>query len=121
MKQLIKPYLFILALIVLASCSATSRLKPGQYLYTGAEIKINIDSAKRIENQKDVKNILKSKTRPRPNKSLFGIKWKLLIHNLAPDTVKPKGIGNWLKNKIGEKPVLLSEVKIKYNNDVLKS
>ncbi len=121
MKQVIKPYLFILALIVLASCSTTSRLQPGQYLYTGAEIKINIDSAKKIDNQKEVKNILESKTRPRPNKSLLGIKWKLLIHNLAPDTVKPKGIGNWLKNKIGEKPVLLSEVKIKYNNDVLKS
>ena len=75
------------ALIVLASCSTTSRLQPGQYLYTGAEIKINIDSAKKIDNQKEVKNILESKTRPRPNKSLLGIKWKLLIHNLAPDTV----------------------------------
>lgn len=121
MKKLIKPYLFILALIVLASCITTSKLKPGQYLYTGAEIKINIDSSKKIDNQKEVKNILESKTRPRPNKSLLGVKWKLLIYNLAPDTVKPKGIGNWLKNKIGEKPVLLSEVKIKYNNDVLKS
>ncbi|RZK54568.1 MAG: hypothetical protein EOO91_15695, partial [Pedobacter sp.] len=121
MKQLIKPIVFLLACLVVASCSTTRRLKPGQYLYTGAEININPDSSKRIDDQKEVKKTLENKTRPRPNKSILGIKYKLLIHNLAPDTVKPKGIGNWLKNKIGEPPVLLSEVKIKYNNDVLKS
>jgi outer membrane protein assembly factor BamA len=121
MKQLIKPVVFLLACLVAASCSTTRRLKPGQYLYTGAEININPDSSKRIDDQKEIKKTLENKTRPRPNKSFLGIKYKLLIHNLAPDTVKPKGIGNWLKNKIGEPPVLLSEVKIKYNNDVLKS
>ncbi|MFD0942036.1 translocation and assembly module lipoprotein TamL [Pedobacter boryungensis] len=121
MKQLIKSILFLLACLVVASCSTTSRLKPGQYLYTGADININPDSSTRIDNQKEVKKTLESKTRPRPNKSILGIKYKLLIHNLAPDTVKPKGIGNWLKNKIGEPPVLLNDVKIKYNNDVLKS
>lgn len=121
MKHLIKPYLFVLACLVLTNCSTTRRLKSGQYLYTGAEVKINPDSSVRIDDQKQVKNTLETKTRPRPNKSLLGIKWKLLIHNLAADTVKPKGIGNWLKNKVGEKPVLLSEVKLKYNNAVLKS
>lgn len=121
MKQLIKPFLFLSACLVVASCSTTSRLKPGQYLYTGADININPDSAAKIDDQKQVKKTLESKTRPRPNKSLLGIKYKLLIHNLAADTVKPKGIGNWLKNKIGEPPVLLNDVKIKYNNDVLKS
>ncbi|TKC08108.1 hypothetical protein FA048_13180 [Pedobacter polaris] len=121
MKQLIKSTIILMACLVLASCSTTRRLKPGQYLYTGADVIINPDSSKRIADQKEVKTSLENKTRPRPNKSLLGIKWKLLLYNLAPDTVKPKGIGNWLKNKVGEKPVLMSEVKIKYNNDVLKS
>lgn len=121
MKQLIKPTLFILACLVVISCSTTKRLKPGQFLYTGADVIINPDSSKKIDDQKDVKTTLEKKTRPRPNKSILGVKYKLLIHNLAPDSVKPKGIGNWLKNKIGEPPVLLSEVKLKYNTDVLKS
>lgn len=121
MKQLIKPTFIFIAFLVLAGCSTTKRLKPGQYLYTGADVIINPDSSKKIDNEKDIKTSLANKTRPRPNKSLLGIKWKLLIHNIAPDTVKPKGIGNWLKNKIGEKPVLLSEVKLQYNNDVLES
>ena len=121
MKPLIKPSLILLAFLIFAGCSSTRKLKPGQYLYTGADIIINPDSSSRIDDQKQVAKTLESKTRPRPNKSILGIKWKLQLYNLAPDTVKPKGIGNWLKNKVGEAPVLVNDVKIKYNNDVLKS
>ncbi|WP_316818766.1 BamA/TamA family outer membrane protein [Pedobacter nyackensis] len=121
MKQLTRSGLFILACLTWAGCSTTKSLKPGQYLYTGADIKINPDSSTKIDNQKDVKEILESKTRPRPNKSLLGIKFKLGIYNLAGEPTKPKGgLRNWLR-KNGEPPVLLSEVKIPYNNAVLKS
>ncbi|SFH21253.1 translocation and assembly module lipoprotein TamL [Pedobacter insulae] len=119
--QQIKIYFLLFACLIAASCSTTRRLKPGQVLYTGADVKINPDSAGRIDREKDIKNTLETKTRPRPNKSFLGIKWKLQLYNLAPDTVKPRGLGNWLKNKVGEAPVLLSEVKLGYNNNVLKS
>lgn len=121
MKQQTKIYFLLFACFVLASCSTTRKLKPGQILYVGSEVRINPDSSGRITDEKDIKKTLEIKTRPRPNTSLLGIKWKLQLHNLAGDTVKPKGIGNWLKNKIGEPPVLLSALKLKYNNDVLKS
>jgi outer membrane protein assembly factor BamA len=121
MKPLIKHTLFLLAFLVVTGCSSTRRLKPGQYLYTGAEVIINPDSSARIENKKQLQKTLESKTRPRPNRSFLGFKYKLFLYNLAADTVKPRGLGNWLKNKVGEKPVLMSDVKIKYNNDVLKS
>lgn len=120
MRQLTRPILFFLACLVLAGCSATKNLKPGQFLYTGADININPDSSKRIADQKQVKADLESKTRPRPNKSILGIKYKLGIYNLAGEPTKPKGFRNWLRRQ-GEPPVLLSEVKLRYNNDVLKS
>lgn len=120
MKQLTRPSLFILACLVWAGCSSTKSLKPGQILYTGAEVKINPDSSARIDDQKQVKTDLESKTRPRPNKSILGIKYKLGIYNLAGEPKKPKGFRNWLRRQ-GEPPVLLSEVKLKYNNDVLTS
>jgi outer membrane protein insertion porin family len=121
MKQLTRSGLFIIACLIWAGCSTTKSLKPGQYLYTGAEIKINPDSTTKIDNQKAVKEELEGKTRPRPNKSLLGIKFKLGIYNLAGEPTKPKGgLRNWLR-KNGEPPVLLSEVKIPYNNAVLKS
>ncbi|MBG6236897.1 outer membrane protein assembly factor BamA [Pedobacter sp. CAN_A7] len=121
MRQRIKTSLFILGCLILSACSNTRHLKPGQNLYVGAEVKINPDSSVRIDNQKDVKNTLLAKTRPRPNKKILGIRFKLGIYNLAGEPKKPKGIRNWLRNKVGEPPVLLSEVNLTYNNAVLSS
>lgn len=120
MRQLTRPIICILCL-VLAACSSTRKLQPGQILYTGAKVEINPDSAGRIEDEKDVKNTLEGKTRPRPNKSILGFKYKLFFYNLAGEPKKNKGLRYWLRNKLGEPPVLLSEVKLKYNNDVLTS
>jgi outer membrane protein assembly factor BamA len=120
MRKLIRPLLFLLACLVWAACSSTKSLKPGQILYTGAEVKINPDSSGKIDNEKQIKTDLEAKTRPRPNKSILGIKFKLGLYNLAGEPKKPKGFRNWLRRQ-GEAPVLLSEVKLKYNNDVLSS
>jgi outer membrane protein insertion porin family len=121
MKKLTRSGLLIFTCLIFGACSTTKSLKPGQFLYTGAEIKINPDSDLRIEDQKAVKDGLEASTRPRPNKSLLGIKFKLGLYNLAGQPKKPKGgLRNWLR-KIGEPPVLLSEVKIPYNRAVLKS
>ncbi|MBE5319083.1 BamA/TamA family outer membrane protein [Pedobacter sp. MR2016-19] len=120
MRKLTRPLLFLLACLVWAACSSTKSLKPGQILYTGAEVKINPDSSGKIDNEKQVKTDLEAKTRPRPNKSFLGIKFKLGIYNFAGEPKKPKGFRNWLR-KQGEAPVLLSEVKLKYDNDVLSS
>ncbi|WP_426325804.1 BamA/TamA family outer membrane protein [Pedobacter sp. R-06] len=120
MRKLIRPLLFLLACLVWAACSSTKSLKPGQILYTGAEVKINPDSSGKIDNEKQVKTDLEAKTRPRPNKSILGIKFKLGIYNLAGEPKKPKGFRNWLRRQ-GEPPVLLNDVKLKYNNDVLSS
>ncbi|WP_276088937.1 BamA/TamA family outer membrane protein [Pedobacter sp. JY14-1] len=121
MKRPISLFLWTAALLFLTACSNTRYLKPAQILYTGADIRINPDSSGRIEDQKTVKSALEGKTRPRPNKSILGLKFKLFIYNLAGEPKKPKGFRNWLRTKVGEPPVLLSEVKLKYNNDVLTS
>lgn len=121
MKYLLKPSLLFLTCLFAAACSNTKYLKPGQILYTGAEVKINPDTSGKIDNEKTVKSDLESKTRPRPNKSILGLRPKLYIYNLAGEPKKPKGIRHWLRTKVGEPPVLLSEVKLNYNNAVLTS
>ncbi len=121
MRKLTRFGIFTISCLVFAGCSSTKNLKPGQVLYTGAEVKINPDSSGRIDDEKDVRNTLKGKTRPKPNKSILGIKYKLFFYNLAGEPKKPKGFRHWLRTKMGEPPVLLSEVKLKYNNDVLTS
>lgn len=121
MKKLIKSLVFIFICFVLGSCSNLKYLKPEQNLYVGAEVKINTDSAKKIDNQKAVKQSLEDKTRPQPNKTFLGLRPKLYIYNLAGQPTKQKGIRHWLRTKVGEPPVLLSQVNLRYNTDVLKS
>ncbi len=121
MKQQIRPIFFLMACFIWAGCSVTKRVPPGQYLYTGADIKVNPDSAKRITDQKAVKKDLESKTRPRPNKSILGIKYKLLLYNIYGKPTRPKGFKHWVSTKLGEPPVLLNEVKLKNNDAVLGS
>ncbi|MFP5080090.1 BamA/TamA family outer membrane protein [Pedobacter sp. JCM 36344] len=121
MKNQTRLLTFIFLCLVVAGCSSTRGLKPGQILYTGADVKINPDTSSRIDDEKFVRNTLKAKTRPNPNKSILGFKYKLFFYNLAGEPKKPKGFKHWLRTKLGEPPVLLSEVKIKYNNDVLTS
>lgn len=120
MKHLTRSCFLIFACLTWASCSSTKNLKPGQYLYTGADIRINPDSSARIDDQKDVNETLENRTRPRPNKSILGIKFKLGLYNLAGDPKKDGWLRRWLRKK-GEPPVLLSEVRVSYNNAVLKS
>ncbi|MGY3055313.1 outer membrane protein insertion porin family [Pedobacter sp. UYEF25] len=121
MRQQIRPIYFLLACFVWAGCSTTKRVPIGQYLYTGAEIKVNPDSSKKIADQKAVKKDLQSKTRPIPNKSILGIKYKLLVYNIYGKPAKAKGFKHWVSTKLGEPPVLLSEVKLKTNEAVLSS
>lgn len=111
----------LVLVVIISGCSNIKYLKPGQNLYVGSEIKINADSSKKIDNQKEIKQSLANKTRPRPNTTFLGLRPKLYIYNLAGEPKKKKGLRYWLRNKVGEPPVLLSQVKLQYNNDVLTS
>jgi len=114
---------YIAALIIaaiVAACSSTRRIPPGDALYTGATIKIE-DSLLRGKKKKELKEDLSKLTRPRPNKKILGIRFKLFAYNLAGNTQKEKGLRGWLKNKVGEPPVLLSSVDPDWNTKMLQN
>ena len=102
-------------------CSTTKSLPPGESLYVGATVNINPDSSGKVENQKDLKKLLESKTRPVPNKKILGVPFKLLMYNVVDTPNNGKGIGNWIRRKFGEPPVLASSLRLRFNNDVLTS
>src|SRR5579863_150121 len=93
------------AAVLLLACSQTKSLKEGQYLYKGAVIHIN--SPEKISGRKksQIKSQLEGLLRPKPNGTFLGIPFKLLIYNMAAEP-KRKGLSYWLKNKVGEPPVL---------------
>jgi len=110
----------LFALTFLAACSNTKYLKKGELLYVGAKINMEKDSL-----SKKQASLLETKLTeqlvPKPNKSIFGLRPKLYIYNNTAEPKKEKGLRYWLKYKVGEKPVLLSDVDIEFNRQIIEN
>ncbi|TXK45311.1 BamA/TamA family outer membrane protein [Pontibacter qinzhouensis] len=109
----------LLLTLLFWSCSSTKTVPEGDALFAGFKIKVNDekDSSKRSS---ALATELSGTVRPKPNASIFGLRPKLWIYN-AFYTEKEKGLGNWIQNKLGEPPVLLSEVDTNTVSDVMSS
>jgi outer membrane protein assembly factor BamA len=106
--------------ILLASCSNTRKLPEGDALYLGSTVKVDGPDLSR-KKKKAIRSDMSSMTRPRPNKKFLGMRFKLWVYNLAGNPKKRNSPAGWLKYKVGEPPVLLSDVNLEYNQKVLKS
>lgn len=113
-------YSTLLALYVMhaLSCSNARYLGKDESLYLGAKVKI-IDTGASRSDRKNLEAELAESVRPKPNSSFLGIRLKLTLYNIAGEPKKEKGLRNWLRNKIGEPPVLGSDVNIEGNNKVM--
>lgn len=105
-------------MLFISSCSNTKFLQEGQFLYTGAKITIKNDTLTKRE-KSNLKEALQSQLRPKPNSSFLGLRPRLYIYNITKEPKKQKGIGYWLKYKIGEKPVLLGDVDREFNKKII--
>ncbi len=111
---------FIFLSLFATSCSNTKYLAEGELLYTGAKIKMEGNETPPKE-KKALKTAMKELRRPIPNSSILGLRPKLFIYNLAGTPKKEKGIRHWLKTKVGEAPVLFSQVDLEYSKSVLQN
>jgi outer membrane protein insertion porin family len=103
-------FMLLIAGIFFVGCNVTKSVPGNEMLYTGARLK--------VENKgfpKEIEKSLSEAVRPKPNTNLFGIRYKLMLYNAIPETVKPKSFLGKLKNKFGEPPVLVSQVNQKNN------
>jgi len=107
MKKIIL-YIFLLALAA-SSCSVGKYLPPGEKLYRGATVK--------VERQKDVKTSertlrkqLKQAVRPKTNKFILGQPYKVWWWYVIGEPKSEKGFKAFLRNKLGEPPVLSNRV-----------
>ncbi|MBK9478408.1 MAG: BamA/TamA family outer membrane protein [Bacteroidia bacterium] len=98
------PILVILSLILLLACNPARKLESNQYLMASYQVKI--DNSK--VDSEELDNIVKQK----PNKAIIRIgnrrfiRFHLWFYNFA-NFGKTRKYKNWLKNVIGEEPVLL--------------
>jgi outer membrane protein insertion porin family len=109
--------MFIIGVLFVSACSNTKYLAEGEVLYTGASI--NIEPRETVK-KKNIRSELEDVARPEPNSSFLGLRPKLWFYNIAGEDAD-KGIKKWLKTKVGEPPVLLSEADPDLMNDLMKS
>ena len=112
-------YIVILSIFI-ASCSNTKYLPDGELLYLGGKVVVK-DSLISKKERKALKSELAGLLRPKPNKKIFGLRPKLLIYNLVGKVKREKGFRYWLKYKVGEAPVLFSQVDLEYNKKLLQN
>lgn len=105
--------------LLLVSCSNTKYLPANESLYTGAEIELDAPGLQG-KKRKALKKELSALTRPKPNSSIFGLRPKLWFWNIG-GTPRNKISVKRLIKKMGEPPVVLSDLSLEKNNAVLQS
>ncbi|HUH19476.1 BamA/TamA family outer membrane protein [Albibacterium sp.] len=115
-------FLFSMCLLaLLSSCSNIKYLKEGEILYVKGKVELQPDTSFPKKYIKPLEENLEGYLRPQPNSSFLGLRPKLFFYNIAGDSVSEKGLKGWLKYKLGEPPVLLSDVNRPYNEDLLRN
>ncbi|HSP82154.1 MAG TPA: hypothetical protein VLN72_00315 [Gillisia sp.] len=114
-------YLCIILIIalLLSGCSNTKYLNEGELLYVGGEVEVKGEETPKGDRKRLAEN-METLLRPKPNTSFLGLRPKLFFYNIAGDSVGTKGFRHWLKNKMGEPPVLFSQVDLDYNADIVR-
>ncbi len=113
-------WIYIAILSFLSACSSTRRIPDGDALYTGASVVVE-DTALSAKTKKALRTDLSALTRPKPNTKFLGMRVRLFFYNLAGNPKKKHSPASFIKNKLGEPPVLLSDVNLEHNRQVLQS
>lgn len=109
--------ILVFTLILLASCSGTRNLVPGQKLYTGSSIEVkSIDTLSKSK-IKFIKKTAQGSFNVQPNKTFIGMRPKLWLYMAAGE--KPKSrFAKWIQ-RMGEPPVYLSQINPSMTSEVM--
>ena len=99
----------ILFLLMLFSCSVQRFLPPGERLYKGPEITIQ-KNKETAGSARTLRKTIQLAASPKPNKFLFGQPYKVWWWYVIGEPKKEKGLKSFLRNRLGEPPVLSSRL-----------
>lgn len=111
--------LCILSIFLCTACSNTKNLPQGDSLYLGPKVRILDDEADKTT-KRTLTSDLSGQVRPKPNAAILGVRLKLTLWNLAPDTTK-KGFLRKAVRKLGQPPVLASAVDLQRNEQLMEN
>jgi outer membrane protein assembly factor BamA len=109
----------LIALAFLQGCANTKYLHDNQRLYIKGKVEI-VEEGK-ISDENDMENKLEEVMYPEPNQAILGMfRLRLWFYNTIGETNK-EGLLDFLKNRYGEKPVLLSDVNPESVSEIMKN
>lgn len=110
----------LFTIILFYGCSGTRTIPEGDLLYIGHTF--NVEKGKEAKKtRKKINSELDDLIRPIPNKSILGMRPGIFFYNLIGEVKKDKGFKHWVKYKLGEEPVLMSDVDLEYNKSVVQN
>ena len=109
-----KIYLIAAVFLVLiaSSCSVQKYLPQGERLYKGATVKVE-KNKETTTTVKSLKKTIALAASPKPNKFLLGQPYKVWFYYKIGEPKREKGLRAFLRNRLGEPPVLSSRVNAK--------
>jgi len=100
--------LLLSGISLISACSGSKFLKEGESFYTGADINFDTDG-KRVGRKKILRKELQEYITPKPNPKIFGMRPAVWFYFIAGTPKKEKGLKNFIKNKLGKPPVLITD------------
>src|SRR5690242_1079989 len=119
--RFLKLVLFLLIVLVIASCNNTKYLAANQNLFIGSTSKIKSTDKISKSERNSLEDQMKSLVRPKPNSKILGARVKLSIYNSTKEPKKPKGLKYWWKHKVGEPPVIASYTALEKNREIMQN
>lgn len=104
----------IFCLSCIVSCSVKNKLPKGTYLYNGAKVKV-VRIADNKSKVKPISSSLEKISTPQTNKMILGYPYAVAMWYAIGEPKKQKGFKHWLRNQLGEPPVLNTTVDVKAN------
>ncbi|MBC8111857.1 MAG: hypothetical protein H7Y04_12420, partial [Verrucomicrobia bacterium] len=104
---LLKKTAFVAVVCFACSCTALKLVPENQYLYTEAKLKLEANG--KIPDKNNLQSKLEGSIRPKPNAVFLGMRPSLWFYYKAGTPKKKKGLRNFIKNKLGKKPVYLTD------------
>ncbi|GAB3267439.1 BamA/TamA family outer membrane protein [Larkinella harenae] len=100
--------IYSFAFLALTGCHVARHIPPGEKLYVGTEINVQVDSTVSNGEKEQIETQLAEMARPKPNAKLFGYPFKVGLYYLMGEPKKEKGFRAWFRRKFGEEPVFAS-------------
>lgn len=102
--------IFAFTTFLMAGCSTTRYLEPGESFYTGAEIKFD-ETESKVKRKGTLEKEMLEYIPLKPNTKIFGLRPGVWFYFKGGGKEKSKGLKKFMKEKLGQPPVLLSDAR----------